>query len=155
MPVMLKNTEAEADAVARFVELLLLERDMLSGGDIDNLDSLIQRKNAVAAELQALAEQRNTLLADRGFAADRIGVEAWLAVSPLSKTAHQHAWSRVLLLAKEARQLNQLNGELIRVRMHHNSQALETLLAASRQPNLYGSDGHSAPQKSRRINEAA
>jgi flagellar biosynthesis protein FlgN len=142
--------QAEVDAVARFVELLKLERDTLSGGDINNLDSLVQRKNDVAAELQALTDRRNSLLAGMGFEPDRMGVEAWLAAHPANNAA-QKSWSQVLSLAKEARELNLLNGELIKMSIQHNSKALETLRGATRQPNLYGPDGQSAPQNSRRI----
>lgn len=154
MSVLLQNTEAEASAVARFVDLLKLERDALSGGNIDNLDNLVQGKNDIAAELQVLAGQRDASLASRGFGAGRVGFEAWLAAHPASKAAQQ-AWSQVLLLAKEARELNQMNGELIRIRVQHNSQALEALLAVSRQPSLYGPNGQAAPRDSRRINDAA
>ena len=154
MPAFLQNIDAEADAAARFVELLKLEGEALKSGDIDSLDVLLQRKNEFADELGALSKQRNSFLSASGFSADRPGVDAWLAAHPASKLAHK-AWSRVLSLAGEARELNRLNGELIQIRMQYNAQALEALLGATRQPNLYGRDGQSAPQNNRRINDAA
>ncbi len=140
--------------MARFVALLKEERDALNSGNIDLLDALLAQKNKVAAELQVLAEQRNKELVARSLGTDRNGLEAWLAAHPSNQPARQ-AWSQVLLLAKEARDLNRENGELIQLRMRHNALALEALLGASRQPNLYGPDGQSAPQSNRRINDAA
>jgi flagella synthesis protein FlgN len=153
MSILLQSTEAEADAVARFVELLKLERDALTSGEMGQLDALIQKKNDISAELQALTDRRNSLLAGMGFGSDRIGIEAWLAAQPANNAA-QKMWLQILSLAKEARELNQLNGELIKMRMQHNSQALAILSSTSRQPNLYGPDGQSAPQNSRRIYDA-
>ena len=150
MSILLQNTEAEAGAVVRFVELLKLERDVLSSGDTGQIDALIRRKNDISSELQALTDRRNSLLTGMGFGSDRIGIEAWLAAQPANNAA-QKMWLQILSLAKEARELNQLNGELIKMRMQHNSHALAILLRSSRQPNLYGPDGQSAPQNRRRI----
>jgi len=150
----LHTVEAEAEAVLRFVDLLKLEQASLGKGDIDGLSLLIQRKSDVAAELGTLAEQRNSALAAQGLGADRSGIEAWFEGHP-ADTRVRNAWSRVLSLAGEARELNRVNGELIELRMQHNAQALEALLGASRQFNLYGPDGQTTAHSGRRINDAA
>ena len=154
MTFFLKNIEAEADAVARFVELLKQEQEALNSGDIERLDALLQRKDEVTTEQGELAAHRNSWLAAGGFGVGRAGVEAWLALHPAAPLAQQ-AWSQVLSLAEKARELNRINGEIIQMRMLHNAQALEVLLGTSRQPNLYGPNGQSATQNSRRINDAA
>lgn len=148
------TVEAEADAIARFVELLKLEQATLGQGDIEGLSVLIQQKSEVAAELGSLAEQRNASLAAHGLGTDLTGIEAWFESHP-SDTRIRSAWARILPLAREARELNRVNGELIQIRMQHNAQALEALLGASRQLNLYGPDGQTTPHSSRRINDAA
>ena len=43
-------------------------------------------------------------------------------------------------------ELNRLNGELIHLRMSHNAQMLEVLLAANRQ-DLYGADGQTSARR--------
>lgn len=149
----LQTVEAEADAVVRFVELLKLEQSTLGKGDIDGLSLLIQKKTEVAAELGVLAEQRNASLTAQGLGADRSGIEAWLEKHP-ADTRLRTAWSRILPLAGEARELNRVNGELIQIRMQHNAQALEALLGASRQLSLYGPDGQTTAHSGRRINDA-
>ena len=80
-------------------------------------------------------------------------MEIWL-----DKNADQKAvaegWNTVLSLAAKARELNQLNGELIRIRMQFNSEALEILLRRQNSLDLYGPDGLAKTQDGRRINDA-
>lgn len=75
-------------------------------------------------QLATLATQRNVLLAGQGLAGDRPGVEAWCAGHPEKKVVAA-AWAGILELAREAKELNRLNGELIALRMQHNARALE------------------------------
>lgn len=151
---LLRTLQTEADAVARFADLLRQEQNTLATGDVDALTPLIQQKNSVAAELTAFAQQRNALLAAEGLAPDRAGIEDWCARHP-ANTDVSTAWSRILLLARDARELNRVNGELIQIRMQHNAQGLEALLGASRSLELYGPDGQTAAHSGRRINDAA
>jgi flagella synthesis protein FlgN len=158
MTDLLRTVEAESSAVTRFVALLKLEQAALSQGGVDDLVEFANQKSAVANELTLLANQRNTLLAAQGLAADRAGIEAAIAGSikrQPSDTALSRLWSQIILLASEAKELNRLNGELIQIRMQHNSQALEAMQGASRTLHLYGPDGQTTPLISRRINDAA
>jgi flagella synthesis protein FlgN len=158
MTDLLRTVEAESSAVTRFVALLKLEQAALSQGGVDDLVEFANQKSAVANELTLLANQRNTLLAAQGLAADRAGIETAIAGSikrQPSDTALSRLWSQIILLASEAKELNRLNGELIQIRMQHNSQALEAMQGASRTLHLYGPDGQTTPLISRRINDAA
>lgn len=154
MTDLLRTLTAEADAVLRFVDLLKQEQQTLASGDVDTLTPLISQKNVLATELAELAKQRNTVLAAEGLEPDRTGVEAWCNLHP-TKDKVATAWSRVLSLASEARELNRVNGELIQIRMQHNTQALQALQGASRPLNLYGADGQTVGHSSRRIHDAA
>lgn len=154
MSDLLRTLEAEAESVQRFVELLKDEQLALEKGQTDDLVTLAERKSDVAAELAALAKQRDLALAAVGLKADRSGIETWLERKPQESPARS-AWSRVLALASEASELNRVNGELIRIRMQSNAQLLTAMQGASRTLHLYGPDGQTAPQLSRRINDAA
>ena len=154
MTDLLRTLTAEADAVLRFVELLKQEQQSLTAGDVDALTPLISQKNVLATDLAILAKQRNALLAVENFAPDRAGIDAWCENHP-AKNKVRTAWSGILSLASEARELNRVNGELIQIRMQHNTQALAALQGASRPLNLYGADGQTVGQSSRRINDAA
>ena len=154
MTALLQTLETEADTVARFVEQLKLEQVALTNGDIDEIVAFTQSKSTLASELTSLANQRNSALASLGLAADRAGIEAWFERHTLDVRA-RNAWSRILSLASEARELNRVNGELIQIRMQHNAQALAAMQGASRSLHLYGPDGQTAPRLSGRINDAA
>lgn len=154
MTGLLRVLEAEADAISRFVELLKLEQAALASGDIDKIVGFTQDKTTLASELTSLSNQRNSTLASLGLEADRAGVEAWCERQPPNVRA-RNAWSRILSLASEARELNHVNGGLIQTRMQYNAQALAAMQGASRSLHLYGPDGQTAPLLSGRINDAA
>ena len=144
---------AEAQTVEQFVELLKLEQGSLSRGDTDALVGHAERKMEFAARLNELAAERNAALASLGFAADRAGVEAWCAKHPAEEVAAK-AWVRVIALAGEARELNRLNGELIRLRMQYNAKALEALRGGASSLDLYGPDGQATTPGRQRINHS-
>lgn len=153
MTGLLRTLEAEAEAISRFVELLRLEQAALGNGDTDDLASFARDKNVVSSELALLADQRNATLTGLGLEADRTGIEAWLEAHA-SETRTHKAWSKVIALAGEARELNRVNGKLIQIHLQHNTQALAAIQGASRTLHLYGPDGQTAPFLSQRINDA-
>ena len=109
----------------------------------------------IAAELATLAARRSRLLAASGVASDGAGIAAWFAAHP-EETGTRDAWSSLLAVAAQARELNRVNGELIQERLQSNAQALEVLLGSNAAAgNLYGPDGQSAPPSTRRISDSA
>ena len=145
---------AEANTVQAFVNLLQIEQTALSKGDTDQLPALVEQKNSIAIQLGTFAEERNALLAAQSYASDRIGIESWCSDHP-DETKTSSAWLRILALAAEARELNRINGELIKIRMQYNASALDALLRSENSLDLYGPDGQSKTPSSRRINDAA
>ena len=143
----------EAATVRQFVDLLKREQASLSTGSADELLALIAQKDKLAIQINSLAAQRNKSLDAEGFSPDRIGVEAWCAKHPTEETA-SNAWTSILALANDARELNRLNGELIQIRLQYNNKALEALQGSKKALDLYGPDGHSTTQAHRRINHA-
>lgn len=150
----LQTVDSEIAAVKQFIGLLEREQEMLVKGQVDDLPELVRQKNGVAAELATLSAQRNRTLAASGLASDRPGMIAWFDSHP-DETGARTAWSSLLAVASQARELNRVNGELIQLRMRHNAQALEALLGSNASANLYGPDGQSAPLGGRRISDSA
>ena len=144
---------AEAQTVEEFVDLLKLEQSSLSRGDTDKLPKYAEQKLEFAARLNELAAQRNAALAALGLGSDRAGADAWCAKHPEEEPATR-AWATVLALAGEARELNRLNGELIRLRMQYNVKALEALRGGARSLDLYGPDGQATLPGRQRINHS-
>ncbi len=143
----------EAATVRQFVDLLKREQASLSTGSADELLALIAQKDQLAIQINSLAAQRNKSLDAEGFSPDRIGVEAWCAKHPTEETA-SNAWTSILALANDARELNRLNGELIQIRLQYNNKALEALQGSKKTLDLYGPDGQSTTHAHRRINHA-
>ena len=154
MPTLAEIIAAEADVVSAFVLLLLEEQEALKEGNADALPGIIDRKMAVTQNLPPLSIARNTQLLGAGLAADRAGIDAWLQKHPGDKAVRQH-WDKLQGLAAEAKELNRLNGELIRLRMQNNAQALEALLSAAHRQDLYSADGQAASAAPRRIIDSA
>lgn len=152
-PNLPQTMAAEAQTVQQFVALLTLEQAALGSGNTDDLPSYAEQKVALAARLNALAAQRNATLAAQGLGADRTGVDAWCAKNPDNTNAAK-VWATILALAGEARELNLLNGELIRLRMQYNAKALEALRGGASSLDLYGPDGQSKTAGQPRINHS-
>ena len=143
----------EADAVRQFVDLLKREQSALSSGDTDDLPEIAEEKIQLAKHLDQLAASRCTSLIAQGFATNHAGIEAWCTEHPARETAI-NSWSKILELAREAHELNRLNGELIRLRMQFNAKALEALRVGESSLGLYGPDGQSTKPGHRRIDHA-
>ncbi|MBL8398949.1 MAG: flagellar protein FlgN [Candidatus Accumulibacter sp.] len=133
---------AECEMLKMFIGLLERERQLLLAGSVDDLPQLVEEKNGLARQLADLGKRRNHILAGAGWHGETAELEGWLQSQPTESSAIA-LWSTLRLLAAQARDLNLANGELIRVRLQHNSLALETLLGHAGTPKLYGSDGQS------------
>jgi flagella synthesis protein FlgN len=131
----------EVREVGGFVELLRQEQSLLaSSGNADALLPLVDQKSNVAASLRGIGERREQYLAARRFKPGREGMEACLKAAPDGK-ALQGLWQQLLVLAKEARALNETNGKLITIHWQHNQQALTALMSATSNAMVYGPDG--------------
>ncbi|MBI3525177.1 MAG: flagellar protein FlgN [Betaproteobacteria bacterium] len=148
------NLNEELAALRGFVAILKQEQEALVAGDLERLMPLVKEKTELAARLGQFAEQRSRMLSAAALPADRAGMEKWLARLAPADAAHA-AWKSLLGLTSEAHALNQSNGKLIAMRMQHNQQALNVLLAAADQASLYGPDGQTRPSGGGRLFGAA
>jgi len=129
----------EVARIEEFIVLLQREQELLAHGAADPLLELIESKNSLANALTRLAQTRERILAELGLPAGRAGMEAWLENSGAS--ADRQAWTHLLELAAQARELNATNGKLIGLQMQHNQQALAALMSAVDRVTTYGPDG--------------
>lgn len=145
---------AEAEAVEQFIALLQKEQTALQEGKTDDLPAIADAKAPLTNRLNELAVHRNQALAMAGLPPDREGIETWLQRYP--STEMSNAWERLHRAIAEARELNELNGKLITLRMQYTNQALSALMVAQRQSGmLYGPDGQPSQFSGRRIIDAA
>ena len=143
----------EAAAVQQFVDLLKREQLSLSSGNTEDLPELAEQKVQLAKHLDQLAASRCASLIAQGFTTDHSGIEAW-CTKHATKEVTKDSWAKILELAREAHELNRLNGELIRLRLQFNAKALEALRVGESSLSLYGPDGQSTKPEHRRIDHA-
>lgn len=123
----------ERDALLAFVALLQQEQQALIASDTEALLPLSEKKTKSADALAAIAREHRESLPDP------LTTEQWLQDnSPQGLPL----WHEILQLAEQSQQLNQLNGELIQIKMRYNQQALVALVGATQHvAGLYGPDG--------------
>ena len=155
---------AEEKAIVEFTDWLSREQDALKKLRADELMEFAAHKDRLSVELNSLSTKRDAWLITHGQATGREGMDSVCGVSAPSTASaaktpeHKNlveTWSKILVLAAQARELNRVNGELIHLQLQHNSQALETLKRGQRSLDLYGPDGKSSAFSPRRISDSA
>lgn len=130
---------AEAESVERFIGLLETEAALLTDSDSpDDLLATIEAKQAEAARLEALGQQRAALAVALG--------ESDGSHAAMQRLARQHAdigeaWDELLDLAEHARRLNQRNGALIDTHLRHTQMSLDALRSVAGLGNVYDASG--------------
>lgn len=121
--------------------LMKQEQGFLVSADTDGLNSLMQQKSLWIEQMAKLAAQRHQALAGAGFAAADSGMQAWLDSSADSAAAA--SWQQLLDLARDAKELNRLNGMLINKQMSHNQALIDAMRvpAGAAETGFYGPSG--------------
>lgn len=147
-------TAQEIELVSQFVALLEKERDALKKGEIGQLGVIGAAKMPLIEQLNAFEVSRGQTLGVVGSENIRSAMKQWLASHPNEKTTANN-WAKLLDLARQAKQLHELNSLLVNM---HLQQTNELLAVLTRQPNaapLYGSNGQAAQVTGSRIVDSA
>ncbi|WP_341644386.1 flagella synthesis protein FlgN [Thauera sp. SDU_THAU2] len=139
--------EAESMQLGEFLAILEREENLLVAGDIDALVSIANDKNERYRQLQRLHDERTRLLARMGYGISDAAIRTVCANLPRVLAR----WDEVIARARQARDRNALNGQLILERMSGNQAALTVLLSAANHPQLYDADGLAKPTGGGRI----
>ena len=131
----------ERTAVRDFVDLLQREQLLLTENDIEPLLPLAEQKSAHAVRLNQLSEACRRLLEKISAKLDNGEIEAWMKTHSAEALS---MWREVRTLAGQAKQLNNVNGELIQMKLRHNQQTFTALSGAVNQANLYGANGQAS-----------
>ncbi len=129
---------AERAALLGFISLLEREQAALIENRSDALPELSEQKTADALKLNQLAEASRTLLKQAVPNLNAETAASWLGThSPAELTS----WQDIIALTQRAKQLNQINGELIQMKLRRNQQALTVLSNAVNKAGVYGRNG--------------
>ena len=140
----------EQQHVSSLLELMKHEQTLLVAADADGLADLTPRKNALLQQLAELSAQRHAALLAAGCEGAEAGMEPWLAVSGNEDSRAE--WETLLELARQAKELNRVNGMLINKQLAHNQGVLNALRmpAGAEAGGVYGASGQtmgSGPSK--------
>ena len=131
---LLSNLNDECSTLRAFVVLLEDEQRILLGQHPEELLPLAEAKTQLANKVAALSAARQRLLPT-----DIKNMEQWLG-----KHVPQalRVWQEARQLATNVHRLNQTNGELIKIKLRYNQQALGVLYGAAQSTaGLYGANG--------------
>lgn len=142
-----ENLAAETEALQQFLQILQSEQEALTHGNIDKLAEYARLKAEQGLRLSQLGSNHNRILKQYGLGSAEGAKDAISQViqreDPDGQRCLAHHWENLLDLAKQAQDLNRLNGAMIEAQLKHNQQALAILQEAAKQTSLYGRDGHS------------
>ena len=141
IPSPTQTIAAEHQHLDALVALMKQEQQSLVALDADALSDLTTQKNALLASLSSLTQQRHAALEAAGCEGSEAGMEPWLAASGDDEARQQ--WERMLHVAREAKELNRVNGMLISKQLAHNQGVLNALRTPTNAPSgaIYGASG--------------
>lgn len=147
-------TQREISLISRFVALLKDEQAALKFANAAALPEISTAKIALVEQLNALEIERRTALGIFGEENTRQVMIQWLAKHPENKTAAVN-WEKLLIFAREAKELHELNAHLVGLHLQQTSEALAILTRQSAEHALYGSNGQAGRYTGSRIVDSA
>lgn len=139
-----ETLEAETEALRQFLQILQSEQEALTQGNIDKLGEFARLKSEQGVRLSLLSSNHNRLLNQHGLGDTPENIRQLIQrEDPDGKYSLAQSWEKLLELAKQAQDMNRLNGTMIEMQLKRNQQALAILQEAAKQTSLYGPDGHS------------
>lgn len=145
----------ETALLRRFIEVLREEQSLLTSGQTDALAEVGATKLDLVEKLNASEQARLRLLVGLTPAqSSRQDMAEWLRRNPAESAARQ-SWEQLITLAREAREIHAMNGELIAMHLARTSEALDILTQRQSEASLYGSDGQAATGSGSRIVDSA
>ena len=143
------DTLTEEQQVAKvLVDYLQQEQALLISADIEGLSLLTEKKASAVSLMSELATNRHRALAAVGHLASETGMQSWLteqsAKFPTAAKQNKdvlNAWSNLLAIARQAKEINRVNGILINTHVVRNQTALNVFQVRTTDANLYGPNG--------------
>jgi flagella synthesis protein FlgN len=133
----------EQQLIGSIVELMKSEQQFLVSADADGLSTITPKKLQLAQKAAELSRLRHRALGAAGFAADDSSMEAWLAVGGNDELRGQ--WNRLLDVARDAKEINRVNGMLVNKQLAHTQGMLNALRPAAAGAGVYGPGGQAMP----------
>lgn len=133
----------ELETARSLLQVLKQEQACLMNADVDELQRLTQEKSGLVTKMANLGQSRLAALSNCGLEAREESMDTWLRSSSQPHPA-QRVWQELLELAKNAKELNRVNGLLIGQHMTRNQTLLNTLRGNTPAGAMYGPDGQAS-----------
>jgi flagellar biosynthesis protein FlgN len=141
----------EKDLVVRFLDTLRKEQAALVEADVGTLQPLSDRKLGLIDQLNRVEASRIALIS---LPPGKDSMLQWLTQHP-EESGVRALWLKIISLARVARQMHQMNGELIAMHLAKTNEALSVLIQKQKDVALYSSDGQSSTGTGSRIVDLA
>lgn len=152
MSLVAKLLKREAELVVRFRDTLLREQRVLQSGTSEGLAEVNAEKLSLVENLNIVGAERARALSSSDD--NTIDMQAWFSAHPSEREAAE-VWKGLLGIAREARDINELNGNLIQVLHQKTSDALSILTLGQADQSLYSSNGQASLSTGSRIIDSA
>lgn len=129
----------EQQLITSILEMMKQEQQLLVSADADGLSTLTPEKLKLAQKAAELSRIRHKALGAAGFPALEAGMEPWLAAS--GDAAVRADWECLLELARQAKELNRVNGMLVNKQLAQTTGTLNAIRGGSPAGGVYGASG--------------
>lgn len=154
MPIVSAILEREIDLISDFIALLNEEQDSLKQADPTRLPEFNTSKSGLVEKMNALEGERMAAIGQGGSLSNRASMDSWLNQNA-TDTAAALKWNKLLDLAREAKNLHELNGSLIAMHLKNTAEVLAVLTQQASKPALYSANGQSLQATGSRIVDSA
>ncbi|MDR1889894.1 MAG: flagellar protein FlgN [Zoogloeaceae bacterium] len=145
---------SEIVAVRKFIALLQEEQLQLREKQMEALERTCAVKASLAVELEKISATRNACLADMGLNIETSGktLEAWIGKQNNPRLLQ--AWHTLQSLARDAKSLNEQNGQCIALLARNNREQFDALTGRQANGMFYSPDGQAASSSASRISDS-
>ncbi|AFJ02601.1 Flagellar biosynthesis protein FlgN [Methylophaga frappieri] len=139
---MQSTLKSESQIANEFANLLQVERQALMDRDETKLNHCLKQKQPLVRQLEALGRQRELILKQAGFPADRQGMAAFIANQlPAQAETLQKMLASLKQTAQACQQNNQINGGIVSVNRQYLQRAMSILRGRDPEASAYGPGG--------------
>lgn len=146
-------TQQELTLLGDFIALLKQEQEALVRADPGSLSDINNQKLTLLADLDRHEQMRAQILQSAPGENTRDAMSRWLA-DHTDQKATADMWQALMGLAREAKRLHDLNGQLITLHLQRTSELLAVLKRSEHQ-TLYGANGQAHQSSGSRIIDLA
>lgn len=147
-------TEQEIKLISSLKSRLEEEQEALKAGNATALPALGDQKQKLIEQLNSLESERAGFLGCHQGEDVRAAMENWLGKHPEQRQLAGN-WKKLLDLARQAKQLHEVNGQLVNMHLQQTKEILAALNLTAQQNTFYGADGQASTASGSRIVDSA